>query len=76
LFRRFIATALVLCATTVFAEEKKDAPAAKEPPKDNVSSTQHSIHIGSETINYTARAGTIVMKDEDGNAKANVFFVA
>jgi len=76
LFRRFIATALVLCATTAFAEEKKDAPAAKEPPKDNVSSTQHSIHIGSETINYTARAGTIVMKDEDGNAKANVFFVA
>jgi carboxypeptidase C (cathepsin A) len=80
--KRLIAAALMVCATTLFAaEEKKDAPKepakeSKEPSKDNVSTTQHSVKIGSDTINYTARAGTIVMKDEDGNAKASIFFVA
>jgi carboxypeptidase C (cathepsin A) len=61
----------MLCATSLFAAEEK-----KETPKDNISTTQHSVKIGGDTINYTARAGTIVMKDEDGNAKANIFFVA
>ncbi len=75
LSKRLFAAALVVCATTLFAaEEKKDAP--KEPAKDNISTTTHSVKIGADTINYTARAGTIVMRDEDGNAKANVFFVA
>ena len=73
MFKRFIAAALVLCAVGAIAEEKKDS---KEPPKDNIATTQHSIKVGGETINYTARAGTIVMKDEDGNAKANAFFIA
>ena len=75
MFKRLFAATLMVCATTLFAaEEKKDAP--KETPKDNVSTTQHSVKIGGEAINYTARAGTIVMKDEDGNAKASIFFTA
>jgi len=86
LFKRFFAAVLVLSAVTAFAQEKKETPKepAKEPPKetsketakDNVSTTQHSVRIGGETINYTARAGTIVIKDEDGNPKANIFFTA
>ena len=86
MFKRFFAAVLVLSAVTAFAQEKKETPKepAKEPPKetsketakDNVSTTQHSVRIGGETINYTARAGTIVIKDEDGNPKANIFFTA
>src|ERR1041385_8832642 len=71
LLKRVFAAVLMLCATSLFAAEEK-----KETPKDNISTTQHSVKIGGDTINYTARAGTIVMKDEDGNAKANIFFVA
>jgi carboxypeptidase C (cathepsin A) len=52
--------------------EKKE----KEPPKDNISTTQHAVSVGGQSIAYTARAGTIVMKDEDGAAKANFFFVS
>jgi carboxypeptidase C (cathepsin A) len=84
LYKRLITAALtIVCATVAFAQEKKEPPpkepakeASKEPAKDNVSTTTHSIRIGSDAINYTARAGTMVMKDEDGNAKASVFFVA
>ena len=76
MLKRLFAAALVLCAVTSFAEEKKDSKETPKDTKDNISSTQHSLKLGGETINYTARAGTMVMKDEDGNAKANVFFVA
>jgi len=65
----------MVCATALFAAEEKKEPAPKES-KDNISTTTHSIKIGADTINYTARAGTMVMKDEDGNPKASVFFVA
>jgi len=61
-------------ATTTTAAERP-AP-AKEPPRDQISTTQHSVTIDSQTINYTARAGTIVMKDEDGTPKASFFFVS
>jgi len=56
------------------APEKKDA--AKEQPKDNISTTSHTITVGGEVIKYTARAGTMIMKDEDGTPRASMFFVA
>ncbi|HJW92820.1 MAG TPA: peptidase S10 [Thermoanaerobaculia bacterium] len=73
--KRVFAALLMVCATALFAAEEKKEPAPKES-KDNISTTTHSIKIGADTINYTARAGTMVMKDEDGNPKASVFFVA
>ncbi|HYM61739.1 MAG TPA: hypothetical protein VEZ11_12710 [Thermoanaerobaculia bacterium] len=48
----------------------------KEPPHDQIVTTSHAMKIGGETIAYTARAGTIVIKDEDGNPQANIFFVS
>ncbi len=53
------------------ATQKKDVP----PPKDNIVTTSHTAVIGGETLKYTARAGTIVVKDEDGKPQANFFFV-
>jgi carboxypeptidase C (cathepsin A) len=47
-----------------------------EAPKDQISTTQHSINIDGQTISYTARAGTIVMRDEEGNPKASFFFTS
>jgi carboxypeptidase C (cathepsin A) len=74
LHKPVIALLLAAFTITAFAEEKKPDP-AKEV-KDNIVTTQHSVKIGAELINYTARAGTIVVRDEDGNAKASMFFVA
>lgn len=58
------------------AQPPAGAPKAAETPKDQISTTQHSITIDGQTIAYTARAGTIVMKDEEGNPKASFFFTS
>ena len=59
--------------------EKKSEPQQKEkkdPPVDQISTTQHTIRVGDETIRYTARAGTIVLKNDDGEPRASFFHVA
>jgi carboxypeptidase C (cathepsin A) len=53
-------------------EEKKTPP----PPEDKVVQTKHSARIGGQDIKYTATAGTIVMKTEDGTPKATIFYIA
>ncbi len=69
------------------APERRESPATtppadksdrkeRETPKDNISTTQHVVSVAGQSIAYTAKAGTMVMKDEDGNAKASFFFVS
>ncbi len=48
----------------------------KEPPKDQISTTQHTVRVGDETIKFTARAGTIILKDDDGEPRASFFHVS
>ena len=55
------------------AEKPKEE---KKPPEDKTVQTKHSVRIGGQEVKYTATAGTIVMKLEDGTPKASVFFVA
>ena len=54
------------------AQEPENAPA----PVEKLSTTQHSIHIGPTELNYTATAGTLILRREDGKARASIFFVA
>ncbi|MGZ7032594.1 MAG: S10 family peptidase, partial [Thermoanaerobaculia bacterium] len=78
--------ALVLAAAFPVAAQETPTPApappareakeAKETPKDNISTTSHTITVNGEAIKYTARAGTMIMKDEDGTPRASMFFVA
>src|SRR5579863_4122781 len=62
---------------------EKPAEAPKEPekktppePEDKVVQTKHSARIGGQEIKYTATAGMLVMKDEEGKPKASVFYMA
>jgi carboxypeptidase C (cathepsin A) len=48
----------------------------KAPLEDKVVQTKHSARIGGQEIKYTATAGTIVMKTEEGDPKATVFYIA
>lgn len=59
-------------------DPKQDAKAAeKRPaPEEKSSRTQHSITLDGQRIPYTATAGTILLKDEEGTAKATVFYIA
>jgi carboxypeptidase C (cathepsin A) len=48
----------------------------KAPPEDKVVQTKHTARIGGQEIKYTATTGTLVMKTEEGDPKASVFYVA
>jgi len=58
-------------------KEKQKKEETEKPPKlaDKISQTEHQITMGDETVEYRAVTGTIVMRDEKGKAKANIFFV-
>src|SRR5437870_6928950 len=59
------------------ADRTPDEREAKKPEvKDQISTTQHSITVGGTSVNYTARSGTLVMKDEEGKQRASFFFTA
>jgi carboxypeptidase C (cathepsin A) len=59
------------------AEPAKDAEKKTPPvPEDKVVQTKHSARIGGQEIKYTASAGMLVMKTEEGMPKASVFYVA
>jgi carboxypeptidase C (cathepsin A) len=54
----------------------------KEPieAKDNIVITQHTMQLGGKTLRYTAKVGTVVLKEEDDkkghHAKAEIFFMS
>ena len=55
--------------------DQRDREKEKEPPRDQISTTTGSIRVGGEVINYTARAGTIILKNDEGDPRASFFFV-
>ena len=66
---------------TSIEKPSEDPPAKEKPndskePKEEISSTQHSLQIEGETLNYTATAGTLLLKKKDGKPKASIFFIA
>jgi carboxypeptidase C (cathepsin A) len=64
-------------AAKATAAKTESAPAETEkPPKEESSVTEHSIRIGGAVVPYKATAGTILLKDDEGNPTASVFYVA
>ncbi|MHB8521337.1 MAG: S10 family peptidase [Limisphaerales bacterium] len=55
---------------------KDEAKPGKPDPKDEVSETHHTVTINGKEWKYTATAGTILQKEEDGKPKASFFFAA
>src|SRR5882672_1850959 len=56
--------------------EKADKTKDEKKPEEKVVQTKHSVKIGGQEIKYTATAGTILLKLDDGTPKASVFYVA
>lgn len=54
-------------------QQTKERPA---PPVEQVSVTEHTATVGGRAIAYRAVAGTTVLRDEAGEAKASIFSVA
>ena len=59
-----------------FPDNCFSSPPNKDTPKDKISTTQHTVSIGGQTISYTARAGTMIMRDEEGKPRASFFFTS
>src|SRR5881398_3200943 len=58
------------------ADKAERATPPKDQPRDQIVTTQHTMSIAGQAIAYTARAGTMVLKDEEGTPRANFFFVS
>ncbi|MFQ5747972.1 MAG: hypothetical protein ACE5H3_00780 [Planctomycetota bacterium] len=73
------------CDTFFFSQEKqaeghgeknKDRDGNSDAAEEAPSVTRHSARIGGTTLRYTATAGTLLMKKEDGTPRARIFYVA
>ncbi len=59
-------------------DAKSDADKPEPPPhhEDVVSETTHTVTIDGQTIEYTATAGHLIVKEEEGKKQASFFSVA
>jgi carboxypeptidase C (cathepsin A) len=83
-----IAASLSLAATTA-AQQRPNAPggrggaaAASESTEagvaavEKISTTHHTANINGKAIAYTANAGTMVIRDDDGKPQGTVFYIS
>jgi carboxypeptidase C (cathepsin A) len=88
--RRLLCAAVccLLSVTSLFGQHEDAAkPAAEKPaaqkavetkPQAEVPpvQTHHTLHVGGQTLNYTATAGLMPLKNDKGETEANIFFMA
>lgn len=53
-----------------------DKPAEKPAVEPRSSSTKGAVNIGGQRVAYTATAGTLVLKSDDGKPRAELFYIA
>src|SRR5882762_1186337 len=85
---RFLSSAALLFFGAIFCFAQQPQPAPEKPaekpkdekkppvPEEKVVQTKHSLKIDGKDIKYTATAGTILLKLEDGTPKASIFYIA
>ena len=56
--------------------EKHDGAKTADDIKETQSVTHHKLTIGGAEVAYTATAGTLLLRQEDGKKQASVFYVA
>ena len=79
---QFLALLFALTGTVAVADDVKPIRAVRpatlggvQSADSDVSVTQHTVKIDGKTVNYTAGAGYLPLKTEDGKVKAKVFHV-
>ena len=60
----------------IIGGKRKTKDRDKKTPKEEISQTRHRITIDGNVIEYTATAGTLLLKEEGGAPRASVFFTA
>ncbi|QEL18003.1 S10 family peptidase [Limnoglobus roseus] len=72
MFRLFVITTTLLAASSAAAQE----PPKAADRKDALTRTKHTVTIGGKLIEYEATAGRMQLKDDEGKATANIFYIA
>lgn len=57
-------------------EEKEERRYEPPKPEEKIVTTQHRVTIDGKEIRYTATAGTLLLKEEDGRPRVSMFFIA
>jgi carboxypeptidase C (cathepsin A) len=57
-------------------QKLSDSDIATAPIQETRKATRHSATIAGKTITYTATAGTLTIRDDDGKPTASMFYVA
>ena len=82
----------MVTAVSIFAQRPPRAPAQAEPgaeekpgatekfpappAEEKTVKTQHVIHVNGQELHYTAVAGTLLLRKDDGKPKASIFYVS
>jgi len=83
--KTWTALMLLICcfASALTAAEETNKAAAKDPAKDKpkdgeekLVETKHKVTIAGKEISYTARAGTIFLRDAEEKPTAAIFYIA
>ena len=53
-----------------------DSETAKAPVQEQAKASRHSVTINGKAIAYTATAGTLTLRDDEGKPTASMFYVA
>lgn len=73
----FLLAALVSAsAAPLAAQDPGSALRAERSPDQALSVTRHHVMVNGRRLDYTATTGYLVLSDEDGAHRANVFFTA
>jgi carboxypeptidase C (cathepsin A) len=62
--------------TPTAAEQARPADAPKPLTEEKPSITKHEMRVNGKTLNYTATAGMMPIKSQQGEIEANLFYVA
>src|SRR4051795_12923186 len=83
---RFIPFVIAVLLSTPLAAQQRgqnpaQAPAPSQhesagPAEEKVSQTSHTVRLDGRDIKYTATAGTLPIRGDDGKVQARMFFVA
>lgn len=80
-----IAAYFLLSSSPIYSQEASKAKSDtksevksehKELPKEEIVISSHSVQIGGIDIPYTAKVGTQILKDDQGNPKASIFYIS
>lgn len=76
MFRFTLIFFLIISPISVFSNEPKEKDVESEKLEERAVVTQHEVQIQGQVIKYTATAGTLILKDDDGKPEASIFYVA